>query len=105
MAMFRKEGDVLDLTNLQRRGILKKSQQIQTTNSKSEVKSNDYLDISTPQQSSNPLSFLDSLANATPAPQQSPDFSDIKVKIENFEYKLDRLMERLEAIEAKMQKN
>src|SRR3989344_341671 len=101
MSIFRKEGETLDLTDLQRRGILKKAQQAEQIQAKSEIKSNDYLDITTPQ-SSSPLSFLDSLANINPTPQNSPDLSDVKVKLENFEYKLERFMERLEAIESKL---
>lgn len=96
--------DIVDLTDLKKRGLLKSKENSASPNLVSSEPS--------PQ-----FGFLDSLAGAgssdssyfdatTPSSStSSPDIQDVKVKLEDFEYKLDRFMERLEAIEAKLQES
>lgn len=91
--------DFVDLTELQKRGIpIRRSPPEPQTES-------GYVDLPQPSsQAANPLAFLDSLAGSSsptpPAP--TPDTQDLKVQIENFEYKLDRLTEKLAMIESKL---
>lgn len=60
------------------------------------------------QETQNNFDFLNALANSSSinSPSSETKFSEIahaKVKIEDLEYKLDRLLERLEKIESKLQ--
>ena len=103
-------GDVLDLTLLQKRGLLKikKEYNKQTAVVNKEgyedltqsVKAN--VDVS-----SGPLSFLDGLAgvsNSIAEIKQNSDnidLKDLRVKIEDIEYKLEKLIERLVKMEEK----
>lgn len=109
MSIFKKkEGiDVLDLTLLQKRGILKVP----------EIKE-DFIDLTKSQNTSNetasssaasPFSFLDSLAqsNSTSSTSNitsnnSAEVSNLRVQIDNLEFKIERLLERLDKIESKL---
>ena len=111
-------GDVLDLTDLQRRGLLKKAEEIQKQNSGAgKVDSGGYVDMSTFQKTepavsgesaANPLGFLDSLASTNSSSisnyssgsnGDSLELQGLKSKIEDLEYKLDRLMEKIAKLE------
>lgn len=102
--------DYLDLTLMQKRGLLK----IRKEESEREL-----LDLTKPRTSSVPavaseptpsFDFLKSMAGigetvATPTPSlgsENSDLSSLKIKIEDTEYKLERLIERLERIEEKL---
>lgn len=92
MGLFRKRADVdvLDYTLFQKKGLLEKAKQ---TAGK---------DSGTP----NPLGFFDfggvnSQQPELSSPAQS-DFTALKNKIEDLEYKFERLVERLERIDSKM---
>ncbi len=104
MPLFKKRKEVVDLTLLKKKGLLKESQQTPQTATP------DYVDFSQPKQTQSPFSFLDSLASSasqtTQSTQQtSPDTNtqDLNVKLENLEYKLERLTEKLALIESKLQ--
>ena len=107
MGFFKKNEEVLDLTLLQKKGILKVK----------EIEKEE-IDLTKPQASSVMTtetvgSTFDFLDNAqinsnqnylqTPPPQaSSPDLQDLKVKLENLEYKFERFLERLEKFEEKL---
>lgn len=119
---FFNRGDVLDLPDLQRRGILKKQKELESAQTET---TNGYVDFSnTPNEvkaeppnsvepAPSPFSFLDSLSNpstASPpsyfAPPSSPtptmdssELQGLKNKLEDLEYKLDRLMEKIAKLE------
>jgi hypothetical protein len=106
MGLF-KEEEVLDLTKLEKRGILKEARKMKESDANTE----DYVDFSSKQESSNvsnPLGFLDSLAStgasnaSTSTNVASEDLQHLKVKFEDLEYKLDRFVERLAALEEKI---
>lgn len=119
-------GEYLDLTDLQKRGLLKipkeKEEEISTKTdqegyvdlggfgSNSGASSSSYgspeSDTSVSNAMDSPFGMLDSLASsAEPSPNVSSSNLDnkevqhLKVKIEDLEYKLDRFMERLEKLE------
>ncbi len=114
MPLFKERGpDVIDLVDLQKRGILKKSSQ------QIERREDDFVDFSkqsssSPVQSSSPSSFdfLNSLASsASPSSPSSlsssettdsTQLSSLKVKLEDLEYKLDRFIDRIVALESKL---
>ncbi len=112
MGIFRKEVEVLDLTLMQKKGILK----TQKTNHAPDIvdlTQNSVQSIGpsqvAPQQSSSPFDFLDLAASSASqsAPQLSPsqtptDVEDLKVKLDNIEYKLERFVEKLEKFEEKI---
>jgi len=95
--------DVIDLVDMQKRGILKKSP---------EQKEDDFVDFSKQSTQSSPPSsfdFLNSLANASSptVSEQTTKLDDaqianLKVKLEDLEYKLDRFTERIAALESKL---
>ena len=116
MGLFSKKGDYIDYSLLQKRGLLKVSPK----------KENDFLDLTRQQaekvfsnnsasnaSGSNPLaSFFDDSSSAsnslssssssgiTTYGNESPaDLSSLKIKIEDIEYKLERLIERLNRLE------
>ncbi len=107
MSIFKKEEgvDVLDLTLLQKKGILKVP----------EIK-DEYVDITKVNQQSSgvkaesvsPFSFLDSLAQSNSSSSSSitsdnsADLSNLRVQIDNLEFKIERLLERLDKIESKI---
>jgi hypothetical protein len=104
MPIFKKKEEIVDLTLLKKKGLLKDAPQ-------ETEQSDGYIDFSNSQSAapSNPLSFLDSLANtasSTPTPtypqSNSTDLQDFKVQMENLEYKLERLTEKLALIESKL---
>lgn len=123
---FRKKGlDVYDYTLLQKKGLLEKPPVKQTPVN---VDSSGYFDFSKSQSASpqiqvapaqtpevaSPLSFFDNFAaaNSSPDLEQSlpeppthepTDLVDLKVKLEDFEYKLDRLTDKIILIEAKLE--
>ena len=119
--MFKKKGDILDLTLLQKRGILKNTE-INKINeitdvldlTKNPVQKNSDIMSNNQQSSQFPFNFLDNLTNTssnsfsgdsfniTKAPNNNLDLQDFKVKIDDFEYKLNRFLERLEKIEEKI---
>ncbi len=112
--------DVIDLTELQEKGILQKSLEIAARNNNDNLHSNEIIDlgriITSKEKSvagnSNMFGFLDNLAsaNSNGGMNNLKDNSnlgdsklmDIKIKIDNLEYKLERLMERLMKIEEKL---
>lgn len=107
MALFKKKSpDVIDLTKLKKQGILERSQEI----AKKEDSSSDFIDLSKTESSAgDPFSMLDSLANTASSSSVSgsselggKELSQVKVKLEDLEYKLDRFVERLEKIESKL---
>jgi len=95
--------DLIDLTDLKRRGLFKETPDAQTEKP-------DYVDFSSPTKqlaqtnSPNPLSFLDTFAaNSPPNQTTQTDTQDLNIKLENLEYKLERLTEKLALIENKLQ--
>ena len=120
MGFFKKRDEVLDLTLLQKKGILKK---IQNSNIE-EVE--DVLDLSQNQTSSNMMNS--SSFNSQMPPQSSPfdlldivvqtnsnqsqdiqsriqnadDLQDLKVKLDNLEYKIESLLKIFEKIEERL---
>lgn len=125
MPIFNSNPHILDITELQKRGILKK---LEEKNKSAIQESNEYINLknlqqntpaiqtrpTTIQQDSSPLSFLDSLASSnfqtTQKQETQPrlqietetEIKNLQVKIENIEYKLDRFLDKLAAIEAKI---
>ena len=121
MPIFNSNPHVLDLTELQKRGILKKLEE----KNKSNIEQKDnYVNLNVAQQTPtqtnqqaeqpSPLLFLDSLASSNFQPttqtetrpqlsvETEAEIKNLQVKIENIEYKLDRFMDKLTAIEAKI---
>ena len=105
--------DYLDIPDLQRRGIIKKKAEkinsgVQTEDGYVKISP---MNLSEEKSEANPFSFLDNLASAStqtesasqffPATNSSDDAKDMKVKFENFEYKLERLIDRLVEMERK----
>ncbi|HIG51833.1 TPA: hypothetical protein EYQ19_00145 [Candidatus Pacearchaeota archaeon] len=97
--------DVIDFTNLQKRGIIKKKEE------------NSEIDFSKPSvqrpsSSTNDFGFLSSLAgaNSTGNPQESAnnfsnkknELNEIKIKMEDNEFKLNNLVEKVNELEAKL---
>ncbi len=111
--------DVIDLTKLQESGILQKSLEIASMNERESLKSNEVIDfgrITSKENSTtgnnNMFGFLDNLAgvNSNNGMSNLKDNSNLgdnklmdnlKIKIDDLEYKLERLMERLARIEEK----
>lgn len=112
MRLFKKSSNVIDLTDLQRKGILQRSKAIANKN-KDVVPTKDFVDLSqqkTLQSQQNlsqnsPFDMLSSLASASASENtafsQPLDVNQLKNKIEDLEYKLDRLIERLSKLEEK----
>lgn len=111
--------DVIDLTKLQESGILQKSLEIASMNERESLKSNEVVDlgriIASKENSvtgnNNMLGFLDNLAGVNSNNGMLKDNSNLgdnklmdnlKIKIDDLEYKLERLMERLVRIEEKL---
>lgn len=130
MSIFKRD-EVVDLTQLKKLGLLKVKEE--KTGSVAQKIQGGYVDIFAlnkpaenqqtspsqtpaynPQNSTteNPLSFFDNFsANSAPQisqenPQEKnkPDNSDFAIKLENLEYQLERLVEKLSLIESKVQK-
>ncbi|MEK6848059.1 MAG: hypothetical protein AABX65_00310 [Nanoarchaeota archaeon] len=107
--------DLLDLTLLQKRGILQKSQQLQKQDEL--IRENEVVDFTykgLPDESAseavNPLGFLDSLAKSASLSEpkalnfkmSNTDIQSIRVKIDDLEYKLGRLLDKISLIESKL---
>jgi hypothetical protein len=99
--------DYIDLSDLQKRGIIKKNEKVNSE------EGSDYYKIDPTQTTQNdkisPLSFLDTFANSVSNSTTSPsnatsssETQDVKIKLEDFEYKLDRLVDKLAIIESKL---
>ena len=109
MGFFKKEGlDVIDYTLLEKKGILKKTQQksdvLDFTNASSNTASSS--------SASSPTDFASFFGSPTanPASQASNSIPDsdvnaLKIKLDDFEYKLEKLLERLASIESKLSSN
>jgi len=110
MSFFKEDApDVIDLVDMQRRGILKKS---------AEQNEDEFVDFSKQSssqttQSSQPSSFdfLNSLASvSSPAVSEQTtklddaQITNLKIKLEDLEYKLERFTERIAALEQKLNK-
>ena len=112
MGLFKKRSTtVVDLTALQKSGTLQRSRAIAKNNSS--TTSNEFIDLTNSSQSISPasstspnLDFLSSLAGASAESENSENSNDnshhLKIKIEDLEYKLERLIERLEKVESKL---
>lgn len=122
MGLFRKEsGDIVDFTILQKRGIIKKVEpkenQIKIDNKTG------FIDLTPPAPSILPspvsidsspsdiFGFLDSktqepssVSNLTDPPQNK-EVEHLKVKIDDLEYKIERLLEKISLLENKMVDN
>ena len=108
MALFKKETDFLDLTLLQKRGLLKIKEE------PGQNIENEYADLTPPTASVEPsapsFDFLDSLAGTSNPPSlqaphsenSSADIQHLNVKLEDLEYKLERFLERIEKLELKL---
>ncbi len=109
MGLFkrRKQG-VIDLTKLEKRGILQKSREIAIRNDRENTNANKIVDLS--DNSDNDLGFLNSLASAGAGAGEDrmkslDSLRHLKIKIEDIEYKLNRFIERLDKIEEKLDSN
>ncbi|MBI2451476.1 hypothetical protein HYV50_00180 [Candidatus Pacearchaeota archaeon] len=115
---FLKSGELIDYTYLQKRGLLKKEEAKKREIGK--VTKDGYIELNSPttvgnkqtmETLGNQFDFLDNLAgtnaNSTSEGIENKNFDEmqiqhLKVKLEDFEYKLDRLIERLNEIEEKL---
>ena len=110
MGLFRKESrDIVDFTLLQKRGIIKKEHP-QSSSSTVDTPTG-FVDLTTslPQVSasiSTPTDFLGFLDSASPKPLttasnslENAEIHTIKVKIDDLEFKLERLLEKLSQLE------
>ena len=125
--MFGKgRNEVIDFTALQKRGLIKKEE---PKKSELQISKDGYINLSQKKeqeivsseiapQNNNPFDMLNSLASAgnadseensqsTQTTQQtsqvsSLDFQNLSVKLEDLEYKLERLMDKIAEIEAKI---
>ncbi|MBM3232914.1 hypothetical protein FJZ18_01975 [Candidatus Pacearchaeota archaeon] len=118
MGLFRKEsGDIIDFTMLQKRGLLKK-EEVPSSNVHIDNRTG-FIDLTPPIPSSqSPVTtndnqpqdlfgFLESKSGDTsssslPEPPQSKEFEHLKVKIDDLEYKIDRLLEKIAFLESKV---
>ncbi len=112
MGLFRrKKQSVVDLTKLQKRGILQKSREIAVRDKRENANSNKIIDLSNNSDNEG-LGFLNNLAGAgadagSEADRSKKHFDSLqhlKVKIDDIEYKLDKFIERLDKIEEKLEK-
>jgi len=123
--MFGKgKNDVIDFTALQKRGLIKKEE---PKKSDLQMTKDGYINLSQRKeqeitsneialQNNNPFDILNSLASAAnstgedenfitnqqPSPVQSIEFKHLSVKLDDLEYKIERLMEKIAEIEAKI---
>ncbi len=130
MGMFKNKGTDIDYTLLQKKGIIKKTKRtkmpfkitkegnIDLTSSELSSATPDSTASSGSGMAANPFGFLDNLASASTSTTSSyykndsssslsssdstADISTIRIKIDDFEYKLERLMEKLALIEEKL---
>jgi hypothetical protein len=101
--------DFIDFTMLQKRGLLNNEEQSE--------QSEDVIDLTAPSggtatsetSGASALSFFDnpsalssgSSGSSTASPSSSMEVSDLKVRLENAEYKLERALERIAELERK----
>ena len=88
---FKKQREVVDLTYLAKRGLIKMPTQ----------KTNDYKEIPVTQSnsSSNDFGFLGAMASsAEPSPTNSPVPAGMNNKIDDLDYKLDAISKRVNAM-------
>ncbi|MEK6843900.1 MAG: hypothetical protein AABX83_00580 [Nanoarchaeota archaeon] len=124
MSLFRKRTEtVVDLTVLQKSGTLQRARAIAKRDNAQTVASNEFIDLTNSSQSNSSaspissaspnLDFLSSIAGAsTIEPIRESENSEnsndnvhhLKNKIEDLEYKLERLIERLGKVEDKLLK-
>jgi len=122
MGLFgRRSEDVIDLTELQKRGILKRAEESslnnqnegeivdlgsnssQTNSESSGASALSFLGDFANVGANNTSNFADGASNSTSSAQLSETaFNDMKVKLENTEYKLERALERLAQVEEKL---
>lgn len=122
MKLFKKKGpEIIDLTELSKKGILQRSRAIANQESTFSTNEDKVLDLTSRPSSSpspsvsqsasdSPFSLLSSLASAATTESSAPvisslqssDFQSLKIKVEDLEYKLDRFMEKILKIEEKL---
>ncbi|MBU0466810.1 MAG: hypothetical protein KJ718_02050 [Nanoarchaeota archaeon] len=117
MPIFKKEEEVLDLTDLEKRGLLKKAQEIEQQQV-SQTSDDGYMDLGTTESGSaassvssdtgaGALGFLDSLAGvgassnagATSSGVDTTELQGLKSKIDDLEYKLQVLEDKIERMD------
>jgi hypothetical protein len=97
--------DVIDFTNLQKRGIIKKKEEnYEIGFSKPSVQQ--------PSSSTNNFGFLNSLAGANSSgnfqkstnnfPDKNNELNEMRIKMEDNEFKLNNLVEKVNELEAKL---
>lgn len=115
MGLLRKKRgpDVVDLTKLEKKGILQRSKEIAERNK--EINSSEFVDLrsnisrSNGAANSSPFAFLDNLASAgsnvnLEGNTEIKNFHELKIKMEDIEYKIEKFIERLEKIEERLGK-
>ncbi len=124
MGLFSRKGDFVDLTDMQKRGLLKEQVKNFETDSEGVVdlsSSNSSIVGSSNSEDSLGLGFLSGLASAGSKPVENSDsetgkytnrlriaranvtdISSLKIKVDDIEYKLERFLERLEKMEDKI---
>src|SRR3989344_2021285 len=101
MPLFKKREEILDLTRLQKKGIIKNTPIEEET---------EYKDLSTspklPSSTPTGFDFLNSLARIPPIPEASKEIPNsneetahLNIKLDNFEYKLSQLADKLNLLE------
>ena len=111
MGLFKKRGDVIDLTKLKKSGVLDRSLKVAKENEAGGVNEGRVIDLrnslnSTISKNEDDFGFLSGLAGAGDNTKNDRDESsaenEVKNKIEDLEYKLEKLIERLERIEERL---
>ncbi|MEK6852848.1 MAG: hypothetical protein AABX59_03125 [Nanoarchaeota archaeon] len=132
MGLFGKKKDVVDLTELQKSGVLQRSQEVEKKLGEYSKNENNVVDLSgfarkqtnvesVSSGGTGEFGFLGNLAGAGNTETSSTgdygsyteklkvaragklaEFNHMKVKLEDLEYKLERLIERLERIENRL---
>lgn len=94
MGIFKEKGvDIIDYILLKKKGILKDKEETSNAPLPSAHASQN-------QFANNPFGFLDNASTPSATPSSSDaDLSALKLKIEDVEYKIERLLERLAKIE------
>lgn len=107
--MKKSNDDFLDLTLLQKRGLLKMPKQREDAIdlTKSFQQPSSQTTENPVQNNFNPLSMLDSMPSASqPSPfypqADVPEVSSIKIKLEDLEFKLENLIQKISLIESKL---
>jgi len=118
--MFGKEGDYIDYTLLKKRGLLRAGSDRSVGNdavvdmtslSSSPSMSSSSSSSSFNSSSGSPFDMLNSLASTSSGSESSSSFSSssensdlgaLKLKIEDIEYKLERLIDRISVLDSKM---